>query len=95
MRQSGGEKLITGAANFAAYKLGYEEGLKEMQVKIITVFGVLPTGYGKSLCYTCLPDVFDCLIQPEESCIIFVVTRRTAIMEDLVKLFYVVCNTCI
>ncbi len=32
------EAAITAAANFAGHKLGYEDGLKEMQVKIITEF---------------------------------------------------------
>ena len=44
----------------AAERLGYV--LKEEQRKVVSsffsgedVFGILPTGYGKSLCYTCLP----------------------------------------
>ena len=47
-----------------ARKLGYV--LKEEQSQVINalireddVFGVLPTGFGKSLCYGCLPLVFD------------------------------------
>ncbi len=49
------------------------------------VFGVLPTGYGKSLCYGCLPFVFDSLLQLEKHSIIIVVTPLTAIMDDQVK----------
>ena len=46
------------------------------------MFGVLPTGFGKSLCYACLPVVFDeFLIEPS---IIVVVTPLVAIMKDQV-----------
>ena len=48
----------------AAKQLGYN--LKTEQRAIITsfvkgenVFGILPTGFGKSLCYTILPIIFD------------------------------------
>ena len=47
------------------------------------VFAVLPTGYGKSLCYACLPCVFDKLF----GCtllIVAVITPLTSIMEDQV-----------
>jgi len=37
------------------------------------VFGVLPTGYGESLCYGCLPATFDYLPQ-EHSSIIFILS---------------------
>ena len=50
---------------FAVSQLGWEK-LKELQLKVITtfvagqdVFSVLPTDYGKSLCYACLPLLFD------------------------------------
>ena len=51
-------------------KLGYG-ALKDLLLEVIKgiatgrdVFAVLPTGYGKSLCYGCLPLVFDfCIIQ--------------------------------
>ena len=48
-----------------ARSLGYIS-LKSEQKTVIKdfitgndVFAVLPTGYGKSLCYVCLPGVFD------------------------------------
>ena len=49
------------ACREAASSLGYQT-LKEEQLDVITsfvkgkdVFAVLPTGFGKSLCYACLP----------------------------------------
>ena len=59
-----------------------------MQMKVIfafatghDVFAVLPTGFGKSLCYARLPGMFDHLLQPEEPSLVIVVTPLTAIME--------------
>lgn len=75
------------AASVAA-KLGYQT-LKEKQEDILVqfmhgqdVFGVLPTGYGKSLCFACLPWMFDKLKEP--SSIVIVVSPLTAIMIDQV-----------
>ena len=55
------EEAITNSVK----ELGYIQ-LKDEQYKIVKsflsgndVFGVLPTGYGKSLCYACLPLAFD------------------------------------
>ena len=63
-------RKIEVAANDAVKKLGYEK-LKELQLEVITrivnghdVFAVMLTGYGKSLCYGCLPRVFDTLYKP-------------------------------
>ena len=49
------------AANRAAMKLGYTWGMKEEHLEVVVallsgsdVFAVLPTGFVKSLCYTCL-----------------------------------------
>ena len=53
-------------------------------VKGEDVFGVLPTGYGKSLCYACLPWVFDNLYSIEKPSIVIVVSPLTAIMIDQV-----------
>ncbi len=53
------------AANEAVARLGYDRGMKEEQLEITTkflsgrdVFAILPTGFGKSLCYACLPLAF-------------------------------------
>lgn len=81
-------------ATFAAKQLGYDK-LKELQMEVIVsfvmgkdVFGILPTGYGKSLCYSSLPILFDHLDQSEDKSIVVVATPLTAIMEDQV------CEAC-
>ena len=63
----------------AARTLGYET-MKDLQRSVIVsfvnrndVFAVLPTGYGKSLYFACLPLVFDILFHPQEASIIVVV----------------------
>ena len=45
------------------------------------VFISLPTGYGKSFCYGCLPIVFNCL-RNKTSSIVVVVTPLVAIMKE-------------
>ena len=72
------------------HSLGYED-IREKQSEVVEsflnghdVFGVLPTGYGKSLCYACLPAVFDYLRKPKDPSIVVVVTPLVAIMKDQV-----------
>ena len=48
------------------------------------MFGILPTGYGKSLCFAILPLCFDAKRQISGS-IVVVVTPLIAIMENLVE----------
>ena len=74
----------------AAASLGYP-ALKPEQEEAITqflmgrdVFVALPTGYGKSLCYCCLPRVFDRVRSVEEQSIVVVVSPLTALMKDQV-----------
>ena len=69
------------AANRAAMKLGYARGMKKEQLEVVIaflsrsdVFAVLPTGFGKSLCYACLPFAFELLGETEEKPIVVVVT---------------------
>ena len=54
------------------------------------MFAVLPTVFGKSSCFACLPIVFDKLLGSvgEERSIIVVATPLTAIMKDQVSEFY-------
>ena len=74
-------------ANRAAMRLGYARGMKEEQLEVLVaflsgsdVFAVLPTGFGKSLCYVCLPFAFELLGETEEKPIVMVVTPLTAII---------------
>ena len=67
------------------------------------VFVVLPTGYGKSLCYACIPTTFDtlCGVNKHSIVVVVVVTPLIALMKDQVAIFtsegvsatYVGCET--
>ena len=79
---------VKAIAGTVAKELGYRQ-LKPDQADVIEafvkgrdVFAVLPTGYGKSLCYGCLPLVFDRLHGGEERSIVVVVSPLIAIMKD-------------
>ena len=82
---------IKEAATAAARLLGYRE-MKYRQLQAVEsylnghdVFGVLPTGFGKSLCFACLPLVFDKLLRkPQGYSIVLVVSPLVAIMKDQV-----------
>ena len=86
--------LISEAAQKAAFRLGYPT-LREHQLEAVVsfvlgsdVFVVLPTGYGKSLCFACLPFVFD-LLEGSSSArvpsIVIVATPLVALMKDQVS----------
>ena len=76
----------------AVVELGYLS-LKEKQKQAIIaflqgrdVFVVFPMGFGKSLCYACLPCAFDRLLRRATS-IVIVISPLIALMEDQVKSF--------
>ena len=76
----------------AAQELGYSS-MKPAQVEVVLnfvrgrdVFAILPTGFGKSLCYACLPAAFDAINKKERGhSIAVVVTPLLAIMKDQVR----------
>ena len=60
------------ATRSAVRELGYQD-VKPEQMKVVeayvqgrNMFAVLPTGYGMSLCYDCLPIVFKKLTECHE-----------------------------
>jgi len=82
------EHFIKRAIDEVAQNLGYVS-VKELQYKVISevlnghdVFAILPTGFGKNLCYGCLPLVFDEIIRPPQPSIVCIVSPLTAIIED-------------
>ena len=76
----------------AAQELGYSY-MKPAQIEVVVnfvrgrdVFAILPTGFGKSLCYACLPAAFDAVNKKEGGhSIAVVVTPLLAIMKDQVR----------
>ena len=80
------------AAISAARRLGYRN-FKHEQMKVVLgflsgrdVFVSLPTGYGKSLCYACLPWTFDIIGNGEPS-IVLVISPLLSLMQDQVTSF--------
>ena len=51
--------------------------------ELTDVFGILPTGFGKFLCYASLPIIYDKIHQKELS-IVIIVTLLISIMKDQV-----------
>jgi len=103
------EGQIEGAIFRAAKRIGYDS-VKELQLEVIQkvitgndIFAVLPTGFGKSLCYGCLPFVFDEIYKPEQPTIVCVISPLVGIIEDQVcdidwmhfasQLYYILCLT--
>ena len=82
---------VTESICSAARELGYPS-MKHEQMDVVRsfmgkkdVFAVLPTGFGKSLCYACLPFTFDKILQKEKGySLVIVVTPLLAIMKDQV-----------
>ena len=76
----------------AAESLGYDflKPEKHLVSKFLLgrdVFVSLPTGFGKSLCYGCLPRVFDSLEGMESKSILVVITPLIALVKDQVTTF--------
>ena len=83
---------VENVASKVVQELGYES-LKPEQLQIVTgvlrgrdVFGVLPTGLGRTLCFSCLPSAYDKLYPKSAPSIVLVLTPLTATMQDQVNL---------
>ncbi len=60
------------------------------------VFGVLPTGYGKTLCFSCLPIAFDNLLGTATGqSLVIIVSPLKALMEDQVRTYCFVFSSII
>uniref|UniRef100_A0A1X7UPI7 DNA 3'-5' helicase n=1 Tax=Amphimedon queenslandica TaxID=400682 RepID=A0A1X7UPI7_AMPQE len=74
-----------------AHSCGYEDLKKEQKNAITTfvegndVFVCLPTGFGKSVCYFCLPLIFDALNSKTSLSVAPVVSPLVALMNDQVQ----------
>ena len=74
------------AVESAVFSLGYPS-IKPEQERVITefvsgkdVFVCLPTGFGKSLCFTALPIVFDLIRSPSDPSIVVVISPLNSLM---------------
>ena len=84
-------QVIEETCSHVANTLGYPS-LKNEQKTVLTnfilgndIFAMLPTGFGTSLCYACLPRVFDQLLGTTNS-IVVVITPLTSIMKEQVDI---------
>ena len=85
---------IEDALKSAVTRLGFDEAKDKQKEAVVAfvsgrdVFVSLPTGYGKSLCYSCLPCLFDRLglqtgeERPRVDAVVVVVTPLVAIMKE-------------
>ena len=79
------DNAIATAAHSLGYVLKPEQRTSIFQfARGSDVFVSLPTGYGKSLCYTLLPPVFDLLRGIKEKSIVLVVSPMLALRKDQV-----------
>ena len=79
------------AATEVIQRLGYST-MKPGQLQVVSgiisgrnVFAVLPTGFGKSLCYACPLTVFGLMLPVEGTSIVLAVAPLTATMKDQVS----------
>ena len=84
---------VLSSVTYATTYLGYTK-LKPPQEEIITeyvlakdVFVSLPTGFGKRICYGCLPIVFDKLRGLDKKSIALIITPLISLMTDQVSSF--------
>ena len=80
---------IVNVITISIQKLGYPS-LKQRTTRYYCrvlngrdIFAILPTGFGKTLCYACIPLVFDGMdLLCDQPSIVLVITLLAAIMKD-------------
>ena len=77
-------ETVTRIASEAGRRLGYQS-MKPEQVDVVCkilqgreVFAIMPTGFGRSLRYTCLPSAFDILLKQESGHSLVIVVQTFA-----------------
>ena len=87
------QTAISSSVDTATRILGYSSLKDKQKEAIVTfvsgkdVFVALPTGYGKSLCYGCLPGAFDILRKTERKSIAIVISPLNSLMNNQVASF--------
>jgi len=86
------EATVSEAIESAAKAMGYDT-LKPKQKKSVSefvngrdVFVALPTSFGNSVCYGCLPVVYD-ILRSKKNLVVIVASPLVAIMKDQVSTF--------
>ena len=70
---------------YSSVKPEQEEAMKAFVKQQRDVFIAVPTGFGKSLCYSLLPLVFDRIREDGKSSIVIVVSPSLALITDQVN----------
>ena len=85
------DQRVLYSATEAIQHLGYST-MKPEQLQVVSgvisvrdVSAVMPTGFGKSLCYACPPTVFGLVLPVEGTSTVIAVAPLTAIMKDQVS----------
>ena len=78
-------RFISDCVTIAAEELGYPMEQLDVAIAFVEgrdVFAILPTGFGKSLCYACLPASFDRMLEQDQGDSI-VVLVTSVIRQDV------------
>ena len=86
MASSESERLRVAVAT----SLGYSRLKREQELAFTSgkdVFVSLPTGFGKSVCYALLPNVFDSIRGVEKASVAIVISPLISLMKDQTTTF--------
>ena len=88
-------RTIEEACCHVAESLGYP-AIKNEQKTVGTnfilgnnIFAMLPTGFGKNLCYACLPRVFDQLLGTTNSTVVILSPLTSIMKEQVITCVYI------